>query len=77
MVVRIDGCVFNSLMLCCRRGGGFANGFWHSLAKIVAGVCEPGPFRAAGLTEASYTEPGRQNPLAPRGGVHVVKKLIT
>ena len=41
-----------------------ANGFWHSLAKIVAGVCDPGPSRTAGLTEASYKDPGCQNPLA-------------
>jgi hypothetical protein len=46
------------------RAGGCANGFWHSLAKTVAGVCDPGPPRTAGLTEASYKDPGRQNPLA-------------
>jgi hypothetical protein len=52
------------------EGGGCANGFWHSLAKIVAGFCEPGPSRAAGLAEASHKDSGRQNPLAhPRAAV--------
>jgi hypothetical protein len=44
--------------------GGCANEFWHSLAIIVAGVCDPGPSRTAGLTDAGYKNPGRQNPLA-------------
>jgi hypothetical protein len=43
---------------------GCTSGFWHSPAKIVAGVCDPGPSRTAGLTEASYKDPSRQNPLA-------------
>jgi hypothetical protein len=45
-------------------GQGCANRFWHSLAKIVAGVCDLGPSRAAGLIAASYKDFGRQNPLA-------------
>jgi hypothetical protein len=43
---------------------GCANGFWHSPAKIVAVVYDHGPLRTAGLTEASYKNSGRQNPLA-------------
>jgi hypothetical protein len=43
---------------------GCANGFWHSLSRTVAGVCDPGPSRTASLTEASYKDPVLQNPLA-------------
>ena len=43
---------------------GCAIGFWHSLAKIVAVVCDRGSPRSAGLTETSYNDPRRQNLLA-------------
>ena len=42
------------------------SGFWHSLAKIVAGVCDPGPSSTRRPRRGQLQRPRSPNPLGIR-----------